>query len=127
MANCLRLSGRRGEPQRVDGAQMTTSLEIAVTDRRRSPRRAVSQVVRLELDNGAPANHPGLLVVDISDGGARLFAQNVDIPNRFALVFEESGIRRECRRVWQIGPEAGVEFVDQVLGSTARRPARREF
>jgi hypothetical protein len=82
-------------------------------ERRKSPRRAVSQVVRLELDNGAPANHPGLLVSDVSDGGVRLFAQNVEIPSRFALVFTESGIRRECRKVWQIGPEVGVEFADQ--------------
>jgi hypothetical protein len=104
----------------MDGAQMPTLLEPVVTERRRSPRRAVSQVVRLELDNGAPANHPGLLVVDISDGGARLFAQNVDIPSRFALVFEETGIRRECRRVWQIGAEAGLEFVDQAGAGRSR-------
>lgn len=103
---------------------MTTAAElgddVGVLERRRSPRRAVSQVVRLELDNGAPANHPGLLVTDISDGGARLFAQNVDIPSTFALVFEDSGIRRECRRVWQFGAEAGVEFIDQGAGSSRR-------
>jgi hypothetical protein len=100
---------------------MTTSVALGIPERRRSPRRAVSQVVRLELDNGGPINHPGLLVVDISDGGARLFAQNVDIPARFALVFEETGIRRECRRVWQIGAEAGVEFVDPAARQTGVR------
>jgi len=90
----------------------TMPIERATAERRKSPRRAVSQVVRLELSDGT-AHQPGLLVTDISDGGARLFAQNVELPSTFALVFADSGIRRECRRVWRIGPEAGVEFIDQ--------------
>lgn len=100
---------------------MTLPIDFTVADRRKSPRRAVSQMVRLELDDGAPAGHPGLLVTDISDGGARLFARNVDIPEKFALVFAESGIRRECRMVWRIGPEVGIEFVDQAPGASKRR------
>jgi hypothetical protein len=91
---------------------MTMPIELSVAERRRAPRRAVSEVVRLELSEGGPANHPGLLVTDISDGGARLFAQNVEIPNKFALVFADTGIRRECRKVWRIGPEVGLEFID---------------
>jgi hypothetical protein len=101
---------------------MTMPIDTAVVERRKSPRRAVSEVVRLELSDGAPANHPGLLVTDISDGGARLFAQNVEIPAKFALVFAQSGIRRECRKVWQLGPEVGIEFNDQTAtGSRKRR------
>jgi hypothetical protein len=99
------------------------AVDPAILERRKSVRRAVSEVVRLELDNGIPGAHPGLLVTDISDGGVRVFAQNVEIPSRFALVFAESGIRRECRMVWRIGPEAGVEFVDQIAGG-GKRPRR---
>ena len=104
---------------------MLTPSDVAHTERRKFPRRAVSEVVRLELSNGAPVSPPGLLVTDISDGGVRLFAQNVDIPARFALVFAESGIRRECRKVWQIGDEIGVEFAGKPSkkpGGSRRRP-----
>jgi hypothetical protein len=93
----------------------------ARNERRKATRRAVSQVVRLELADGMPGNHPGLLVTDLSDGGARLFAQNVEIPSTFALSFLDSGLRRECRMVWQIGPEVGIEFVDRPSTSAARR------
>ena len=100
---------------------MPLTVDPAVIERRKSPRRAISQVVKLELNDGAPASHPGLLVTDISDGGARLFAQNVEIPNMFALVFGDSGIRRECRKVWQIGPEVGLEFVEQGAGKQRKQ------
>jgi hypothetical protein len=105
------------------GDVMTTPINLIVPDRRKTPRRAVSRVVKLELDSGVPSNHPALLVTDISDGGARLFAQNVEVPKTFALVFTETGIRRECRMVWQIGPEVGIEFVDRPAArpSAARR------
>jgi hypothetical protein len=93
---------------------MNPPIDVKVVERRKSRRRAVSQVVRLELEGDA-ANHPGVLVTDVSDGGVRLFARDVDIPTRFALVFPDSGVRRECRMVWQIGPEVGVEFTDQPL------------
>ena len=103
---------------------MTMPSELVVAERRKSPRRAVSQVVRLELPDGAAANHPGLLVTDLSDGGARLFAQNVEIPNVFALVFADSGRRRECRMIWRIGPEVGVEFLDWAAATAKRRTKR---
>ena len=101
------------------GGEMTKPINPAIRERRKSPRRALSQVVRLEFSDGAPA--PGLLVTDVSDGGVRLFAQNVDIPDVFALVFAESGLRRECRMVWRLGPEVGVEFVDRAGASGMRR------
>lgn len=92
---------------------MTIPIDLTVVDRRKFPRRAVSQVVRLELQDGAQPDHPGLLVMDISTGGARLFAQGVVIPDTFALVFTDTGIRRECRKIWCIGPEVGVEFIER--------------
>jgi hypothetical protein len=105
---------------------MPIPTDSGLAERRKFPRRAVSEVVRLELYDGAPASPPGLLVTDVSDGGVRLFAQNVDIPARFALVFAESGVRRECRKVWRIGDEIGVEFVGSVsskTGGNGRRPS----
>jgi PilZ domain len=100
---------------------MTMPLNLTEPDRRKFPRRAVSQVVKLELSDGPQGDQPALLVMDISSGGARLFVQGVDVPETFALVFTETGIRRECRRVWAIGAEIGVEFVERVR----RMPAKR--
>lgn len=100
---------------------MTTSTATLVAERRKSPRRAISQVVKLELDDGVPGDHPALLVTDISDGGARLYAQGVTLPPTFAVVFTDTGIRRECRRIWCIGAEVGVEFIER----KPRTPKRR--
>ena len=101
---------------------MTTAINLTVPDRRKSPRRAVSQMVKLQLESGDPSDYPAVLVTDLSDGGARLFAQNVEVPKAFTLVFTESGRRRECRMVWQIGPEVGIEFVDK---AATRRPSAK--
>jgi len=70
-------------------------------------------MVKLELDDDTTGDHPGLLVTDVSDGGARLFAQGVLLPTTFAVVFVDTGLRRICRKVWSLGPETGVEFVDR--------------
>jgi hypothetical protein len=89
---------------------MTKPVESKIVDRRRSPRRAISEVVKLELKDGTSADHLALLLTDISDGGGRLFAKDVIFPRTFSLLFPGSGIRRECRIVWRIGSEVGVEF-----------------
>jgi hypothetical protein len=52
-------------------------------------------------------------VTDISDGGARLYAET-DLPSVFVLEIEREGIRmrRDCEVVWRLGGECGVKFVD---------------
>ena len=54
-----------------------------------------------------------ILVTDISDRGARLFT-DIDIPPKFTLSVSGEGVneRRDCRVVWKLGGEVGVEFVD---------------
>lgn len=88
---------------------MTLSLEAVVSERRKFPRRAVSQRVKLEIDDAA--THHALLVTDISQGGARLFAHDAELPDEFVLVFLDSNVRRTCRVIWRVGPEAGLKFV----------------
>jgi hypothetical protein len=51
------------------------------------------------------------LVADISDGGVRLFAEGVEVPEEFDLLLEGVG-GRKCRIVWRLGDEIGAEFVD---------------
>lgn len=52
------------------------------------------------------------LLTDVSDGGARLFS-DLEMPPRFTLtVSRDDGVmKRQCRVVWQIGGELGVEFI----------------
>jgi hypothetical protein len=61
------------------------------------------------------------MVTDISDHGARLYSE-LDVPERFTLSLSGDGIdiREECRVVWRLGGELGVEFT----GRRARTASR---
>ena len=53
------------------------------------------------------------MVTDISEGGARLYSETA-MPDTFTLAISGEGkaVRRDCRVVWRLGGECGVEFVD---------------
>ena len=53
------------------------------------------------------------MVTDISERGARLYA-DTEIPEIFTLSLsgEDRHLRRQCRVVWRLGGELGVEFTD---------------
>ena len=51
-------------------------------------------------------------ITDISVHGARLFASGGDMPDQFTLLIAgEKPVREECRVVWRLGGEVGVEFL----------------
>ena len=52
------------------------------------------------------------LVTDISETGARLHSES-DMPGDFVLEVSGEGFsaKHECRVVWRLGHELGVEFV----------------
>ena len=54
------------------------------------------------------------MITDISEGGARLYS-NIDMPQKFTLSVsgDDGAARRDCRVVWRLGRELGVEFVDR--------------
>ena len=56
------------------------------------------------------------MISDISDHGARLFAEGIDIPDQFNLLIsdDDRGLRRQCQVVWRLGCELGVKFTDKV-------------
>lgn len=56
------------------------------------------------------------MISDISDHGARLFAEGIEIPDQFNLLIDndERGLRRQCQVVWRLGYELGVKFTDRV-------------
>jgi hypothetical protein len=61
-------------------------------------------------------------ISDISDGGVRLHAEGVDVPDAFTLLIAR-GQRRDCRVVWRLGHEIGAEFADMLSQGFAHRVA----
>ena len=81
---------------------------FVVVDRRRSARRAVSYqaVGVMPQDRSFPCD-----VVNISDGGAMLRIDDVDVlPDRMRLVIPEQNVTHDCDVVWRRGCDVGVRF-----------------
>lgn len=78
-------------------------------DKRKSRRRPVCYMARLELRPGRPV---GCVLSDISDTGARLDVPYPDkVPERFLLWLTETGsARRTCQIVWRKARQIGVRF-----------------
>jgi hypothetical protein len=51
------------------------------------------------------------MITDLSDGGAKVLAEYLDIPGEFTIIFS-TGLPRRCRLAWRIGCEFGAEFID---------------
>ena len=95
--------------------------KMAAENRRRSERLALRGLSKIQLAAGSFPRD--CWISDLSDGGARLHAE-IDVPDEFLLVLPgRNGARRECRVVWRLGHEVGVEFIDIVAPGFARRVA----
>ena len=79
-------------------------------ERRNAPRRVLNRTAQYYCDGSQIPRT--CLVTDISDSGARLYSES-DIPNAFTLAVSGEGFdtKHECRVVWRLGHEMGVEFV----------------
>ena len=64
--------------------------------------------------SGTGALPRSCIVIDMSDGGARLYSET-DPPEEFSLSLHIDGkeIARQCRVVWRLGGELGVKFTDR--------------
>jgi hypothetical protein len=84
-------------------------------DRRQHKRHAINRIAKFqENSHSLPRD---VLITDISQRGARLFAEGIEVPDEFQLTITgETGIRRECKVVWRLGGEIGVTFVGKGLG-----------
>ena len=51
-------------------------------------------------------------VIDVSDGGVRVIAEDIELPAEFTIILA-SGQPRRCRLAWRLGPEFGAEFIDR--------------
>ena len=85
-----------------------------LSDRRSHRRYTINRIAKFQSD--AYALPRDCMISDLSDHGARLFAENVEIPDQFSLLISDSdrGLRRQCQVVWRLGGELGVKFTDRV-------------
>jgi hypothetical protein len=85
---------------------------VVLKDRRTVPRRAISRVAKFH--NGVGSLPRDCMITDISERGARLYSE-AEMPEAFTLLMSGEGenLRRECRVVWRLGGEIGVEFTDR--------------
>lgn len=81
-------------------------------ERRKAKRRIINRVAQYY--SGLGALPRTCMITDISDGGARLYA-DADMPETFTLAVSAEGgdTRRQCRVVWRLGGEVGVAFTDR--------------
>ncbi len=68
---------------------------------------------RAKIHFGVGALPRDCTVVDISDGGIRVVAENLEVPETFTIIFS-GGESRECRLAWRIGCEFGAEYVGRI-------------
>ena len=90
-------------------------------ERRRSERHAMRGPAQLLFGTGSLPRD--CWISDISDGGVRLHAEGVAVPDEFILLLAGRTLRRECRVAWRLGHEVGAEFLDLTDSGFARRVA----
>jgi hypothetical protein len=94
-------------------------------DRRKDER--FSMCGPAQIRAGAGAMPREVRVTDISDGGVRILAEGVEVPQYFTLyILGSKSPARECRVAWRLGNEIGAEFVDRLAKGFARRVARAQ-
>jgi hypothetical protein len=81
----------------------------APANRRRSERRACRGLAKIQFGIGSLPRD--CTIVDVSEGGIRLIAENLDVPDEFTILLAEG--RRQCRLAWRIGCEFGAQFIDE--------------
>lgn len=89
-------------------------------ERRRTDRQAVRGLAKIVAGTGSLPRD--CWISDISDGGARLHTERLDVPDEFTLILPDvnGGGRRECRVAWRLGHEIGAEFTDRFTPGFAR-------
>lgn len=106
-----------------DGKQMTMlkfKPRAKPENRRRTERHAVGGLAKIQLGTGSLPRD--CWVSDISDGGVRLHAEGMDVPDEFTLVLMGgNGGRRDCRVAWRLGHEIGAQFIDRPQSGFARK------
>jgi PilZ domain len=83
-------------------------------DRRSHQRFQINRVARIYADQAGLTCE--CTISDISEGGARLFVSDITLPDRFLLqIVSDKPTREECKVVWRLGGELGVQFVTKSM------------
>lgn len=83
-------------------------------ERRKYKRHVLNRMAKFRTDlGGLPRD---CMITDISEQGARLFIEGLDVPEQFHLIVSGAdGAQHECRVVWRLGGEVGVSFIGRPL------------
>jgi hypothetical protein len=109
--------GRSNNPEyacgNVAASIITKAIAPVLRDRRKVNRRPINRVAKFHTGVGALPRD--CMITDISDNGARLYCE-AEMPEQFTLFLIGDGpdVRQECRVVWRLGGELGVEFTRRV-------------
>ncbi len=85
---------------------------LAFKERRKVQRRVINRVAQFYSGDGSLPRV--CMITDISDGGARIYSE-IDMPEKFTLSVsgDDGETRWDCRVVWKLDREFGVEFIDR--------------
>ena len=78
-------------------------------NRRQSERRLCRRFAKIQFGTGSLPRD--CTITDVSEGGVKVIAEDVDIPREFTIILSTSR-RRQCRLAWRIGHEFGAQFID---------------
>src|SRR6202521_3352076 len=96
-------------PSQPQFAQRTRRRVDTFGNRRRNERLCGRRVAKIQYGTGSLPRD--CMITDLSDGGAKVLAEYLDIPGEFTIIFS-TGLPRQCRLAWRIGCEFGAEFID---------------
>jgi hypothetical protein len=91
-------------------------------DRRKSERRSCQGATKIQFGVGSLLRD--CTITDISDGGVRVIAENLDVPAEFTLILA-TGRPRLCRLAWRIGCEFGAQFIDHLAAAPSQHSSPR--
>ena len=96
---------------------------MVFTERRSFQRRSIRRQAKIIMVGSPPRN---CLVMNISDGGVRLYVEGAEVPERFVLLLSDGDGHpqpRDCKVAWRLGFELGAEFLDAAAHRRANQPA----
>ena len=83
-------------------------------DRRNSERHRFNRFARIQGEAGGASGD--CLIINMSETGVRLHAENFNVPDDFILVLSDGPYsRRSGRVVWRLGFELGAEFTNRMV------------
>jgi hypothetical protein len=80
-------------------------------ERRNVPRYPLARMAKIQPGYDAPPTY--CLIIDISDGGVRLYLNGLEVPDEFVLLLSGDGPAKDGRYkvVWREGDEVGAKYV----------------